>query len=319
MLISVLFSQVKNETISYLCTVRQRIPYDQFDPALTIRENADKLHCSVSSIKQYLRKNDIDNQYDSSYIRWKTIHDYKLHHPSASLKSISSALGYSVNTIRKYSAMSEAEFDVSFRDTTKVSKFDIKNRNAIKTVSCSQTEILRWIIQLYNNGQTFDADLTASKCYFWKQLPRPEHLYDKYPQLEVVHPLSEADALPDESFQSVIFDLPFIVSGGAMSLLKERFTYFDSVEELFQANDEMLERSFRLLQPEGLLVVKTMDVSFKGKQYWVSDYVLRLAQDMGLELLEKFILTSNLRLFSKTRHQHMARKFHSYFFVFKKQ
>ena len=38
-----------------------------------------------------------------------------------------------------------------------------------------------------------------------------------------------------------------------------------------------------------------------------------------LELIEKFILLSNLRLFARTRQQKVARKYHSYFFVFRKR
>ena len=295
--------------------MRTRIQYDHFDPALTLKENAEKLHCSVSSIKKYLRKNELDNLYDSTFIKWRAVHDYKQKNPSASLKVISSALGYSINTIRKYAAMSEKELDISFRDNNKVSSFDIKNRNAIKSVSNNQTEILQWIIRLYNDGQTFDADLTASKCFFWKQIPRPHHLFDKYPQLEEVLPLSDADSLSNESFNSIIYDLPFIISNKAStSSIKERFTCFYSVEEAYEMNLEMLNRAFRLLKGNGILVVKTMDC----EQYWISDFVLEKAKEIGLELLDKFILTASLRLLGKTRQQHRARKYHSYFFVFRK-
>ncbi len=87
-------------------------------------------------------------------------------------------LGYSPHTIRKYKSISEQELEEAFRDTIKVSNFDIKNRNSIKTISYDQTEILAWIMRLYNNGQPFDCDLTASKCIFWKSLPKPEYLFD---------------------------------------------------------------------------------------------------------------------------------------------
>ena len=101
-----------------------------------------------------------------------------------------------------------------------MSRFDIRNRNAIKTVSSSQTEILLWIMHLYNGDKPFDCDLTASVLKFYKSVPVPESLYDKYPQLPQVKDLVEADALPDASFSSIVFDLPFIVSRGAMSMMK---------------------------------------------------------------------------------------------------
>ena len=80
----------------------------------------------------------------------------------------------------------------------------------------------------------------------------------------------------------------------------------------------MLERSYRLLKQQGLLVVKTMDVCHGNKQLWISDYVIQKATELGFELIEKFILLSNLRLFARTHQQKVARKYHSYFFVFRK-
>ncbi len=294
------------------------VQYKKYNPTLSLKENAALLGCSVSALKKHLRKEDEDVGYDTAYARWKRINDFRKDNPSLSLRKKSEALGYSINTIRKYEAMSEDTLNVSFRDTDKVSRFDIRNRNAIKSVSSSQKDILLWIISLYNDNNTFDADLTASILKFYIGVPLPEHLFDKYPQLPQVKNLVEADALPDQSFSSIIYDLPFIVSAGAMSMIKERFMFFSNVEELYRANDEMLDRAYRLLKSNGLLVVKTMDISSGGKQYWVSDYILRRAQDMGLELLDKFILAYPMRIFSKTRVQHVARKYHSYFFVFRK-
>lgn len=296
-----------------------KIQYERYNPALTLAENASILGCSVTALKKHLKKGSADTRYDVHYQRWKRINDFRKEHPDYSFNRKSKELGYSINTIRRYEAMSEETLDMSYRDTQKVSRFDIKNKNAIKTVSASQDEILNWIIQLYNEGKTFDADLTASQLVFYrKSVPVPAYLYDKYPQRAEVKDLKETDVLPDGSFSSIVYDLPFILADSHASVIKERFTNFFSAEEMYSANDEMLQRSYRLLKANGLLVVKTMDTSYRGKQYWVSDYVLQNAQFMGLKLLEKFILTSNLRLFSKTRVQHIARKYHAYFFVFKK-
>ena len=118
---------------------------------------------------------------------------------------------------------------------------------------------------LYNNRKPFDCDLTASKCVFWKSLPVPQYLYDIYPQIEGVNHLNEADKFCNNSFNSIVFDLPFLVaSKNTKNLMKSRFTYFDSVEALYEANSDMLERSYRLLKNKGLLVVKTMDICHGG-------------------------------------------------------
>lgn len=296
-----------------------KIAYELYDANLSIKENAQKLGCSEAALRKYIKQTGADRRYDAYYSRWKRIKDYFKINPSATLLEANQELGYSIHTIRKYKKVSEQELEQAFRDTSKVSNFDIKNKNAIKSISYSQTDILSWIMKLYNDSKPFECDLTASKCIFWKSLPKPQYLYDKYPQVEGVKPLSEADLLPNKSFSSIVYDLPFIVSSGAMSKIKERFTHFESVEELYQANDEMLERSCRLLKKQGLLLVKTMDISHGNKQIWISDYVARKAEKSGLELIEKFILLSNLRLFPRTHQQRVARKYHSYFFVFKKK
>ena len=299
-------------------TMKKMIRYNEYDPSVSIRENAFKMGCSVPTVKKFLRRTGTDKKYDSYYVKWKAVHDLDKAHPEYSLRKRSEILGYSVNTIRKYKTMSEKDLAVSFRDTEKVSSFDIRNNNAVRSVSDSQPEILRWIISLYNDGKTFDADLTASLLKFYKKIPVPANLFDKFPQLPCVRNLDEADVLPDSSFGSVIYDLPFIISSGSPSDIKERFSTFASEEELYAANDEMLRRSYRLLKHGGLLVVKTMDASYQDRQLWVSDYVLRRADSMGLELLDKFILVSHWRIFGRTRQQHRARKYHSYFFVFRK-
>lgn len=295
------------------------IPYELYDPALSVEDNAVLLGCSPASVRKHIRSRGIDRKFDAAYSRWKAIKDYNKQHPDSSYAEKHNALGFSVNTIKRYEALTEEQVFRSKRDTSKISNFDIRNNNAIRSVSNNQNDILRWIIHLYNDDKPFDADLTASQLVFYKEVQKPEHLYDKYPQLAEVRNLSETDTLPDSTFSSIVYDLPFIISCGAMSMMKERFNHFESPEELYRANDEMLSRSFRLLKSNGILVVKTMDVNHGGKQYWVSDYVLRVAQEMGFKLIEKFILTSDLRLFPRTRIQHQARKYHAYFFVFKKR
>ena len=297
----------------------KKIAYELYNPYLTISENAQVLGCSVSSLKKYLQAKDIDRKFDGHCARWKKIQDFYKQNPTASLRQASTELEFSINTIRKYRVLSEDELSVSKRDIKKMTSFDIKNKNSIKSISYDQTEILAWIMKLYNDSKPFDCDLTTSKGIFWKSLPKPKYLFDKYPQIEGVKSLSEADSLPDEFFDSLVFDLPFIVSSGAMSKIKERFTHFETLEELYIANDEMLERSFRLLREKGILVVKTMDICYGNKQVWISDYVIQKASELGLELIEKFILLSNLRLFSRTHQQKVARKYHSYFLVFRKK
>lgn len=297
----------------------KRISYELYDPNLTISENAQKMGCSISALKKYLQSQDVDRKFDAHYVRWKKIQDYYSKNKETTLKKGSVELNYSINTIRKYKSLTEDDLYRLKRDTIKVSTFDICNKNSIKSISYNQTEILAWIMTLYNNRKPFECDLTASKCIFWQSLPIPNHLFDMYPQVEGVKQLFEADNLNDGVFNSIVFDLPFLIeSNTASCLMKKRFTYFSSLESLYKANDEMLQRSCRLLKDKGLLVVKTMDFNYLGKQIWISDHIVQQASKLGFELIDKFILLAKKRFMGRAHQQKSARKYHSYFFVFRK-
>lgn len=288
-----------------------------YNPSLSVKENAEICGVSQSAIRKYIQENNIDRNFDSKTARAKAIKELREKSPHLSLREMSRELGYSVNTIRKY--LSE---DVSKDDTTKVSKFDTsKNTNIIKSTSTNQDEILANILKLYVGNETFDCDLTYSIGVFYRNIPAPQLKYDKYPQIVGVKQLDDAYNIEDCSLNSVIYDLPFITKQGVeveKSAIANRFNCFHSASEMLQTNDVMLTLSHKILKKKGILVIKTMDTCYAGKQIWVSDYVIQKATSMGFELLDKFILLSNKRHLRFTGEQRHARKYHSYFLVFVK-
>ena len=170
-------------------------------------------------------------------------------------------------------------------------------------------------------NDTFDCDLTYSIGVFYRNIPSPQLKYDKYPQVEGVKQLNDAYNIEDCSLNSAIYDLPFITKQGVeveKSAIANRFNCFHSASEMLETNDVMLALSHKILKKKGVLVVKTMDTCYAGKQIWVSDYVIQKASAMGFELEDKFILLSNKRHLRFTGEQRHARKYHSYFLVFKK-
>lgn len=191
--------------------------------------------------------------------------------------------------------------------------------NIIKSISEDQNEILANILHLYVTKDCFDCDLTTSKGVFYKHgIAKPQHLYDKFPQMEDVKNLEQAKELPDEIFDSIVVDLPFIINESktaSKGLIEKRFTAFKNQDELYQANNEMLELSYRLLKKNGVLVMKTMDFCHSSKQYWMGHYVQNKAQELGFKLDDFFILTAKHRMLSKEVKQRHARKYHSYFLV----
>lgn len=295
---------------------RRKITYN---PQLSIRENAMINNVSEASIRLYIKSNNIDRRNDEKNKKSKTIQALKNKYPNITIREMQQQLGLSYNTIAKYLSINNN----LILAPQKISAFDLsKANNIIKSVSDSTHEILLSIMSLYNNSKSIECDLTYSKGVFWKNIQSPKYKFDKFPLDENIRPLSEAKDLPNNSFSSIIFDLPFLVKdekSAKSSLISQRFDSFRSVNELYNVNSEMLNLSYRLLRDKGLLVIKTMDIYHNGRQYWISNYVYGKAVEIGFELLDKFILLSKSKILSPSGYtQHCARKWHSYFFVLKK-
>lgn len=297
-----------------------------YNPLLSVSENARICGVSEAAVRKYIRVNKIDRRYEAAYSKYELIKNKLVQNPQYSIKEIAQKTSLSVNTVRKYFYYIHNQDGIKSRiDTNKVSILDTsKSENLIKSTSDNQYEILGNIIRLYIPSLKIDCDLTASKLVFYKYgIEVPEYLYDKFPQKHEISNLSDIEKLPPEKFQSIIFDLPFIVrreNTNKTSKIENRFTSFNSIEELYDTNDYMLEMSFNLLKTNGILIVKTMDINYNGKQYWVSTYIQNKANKLGFELLDIFILTSKSKILNNRGvKQHCARKFHSYFLVFKKK
>lgn len=292
----------------------------KYDPNLSIKENAAKCGVTVHAVRWYIKTHDIDRRFDSQMSKFLAVQKVKAKNPSASIKEIADKTGLALNTVRKYLKEENAPSKVS---SSKLSKFDLsKATSVIKSVSKNQDEILYNILRLYIKTETFDCDLTTSIGVFYRGIiPLPKHLYDKYPQMDNVKPLDEACNLPDNSFHSIVVDLPFIVNpkNTETSKINKRFSSFRTIEELYDANDTMLKLSYRLLKSKGFLIMKTMDVNYSLKQHWICNYVQNKAKEVGFKLRDIFILISKTKLLSSGwNQQHSARKYHSYFLIFEK-
>lgn len=101
-------------------------------------------------------------------------------------------------------------------------------------------------------------------------------------------------------------------------MMLKRFSYFDSNEELYGTNKQMISLAYRLLKSNGVLVMKTQDYWYKGKQEWVALYVIEQARQLGFKLLDQFLLIAMTKLLKQSYKQRCARKMHSYFLVFRK-
>ena len=89
-------------------------------------------------------------------------------------------------------------------------------------------------------------------------------------------------------------------------------------KRIHQAKKNFLEK-FKTVSKNGFLIMKTMDFVFGSSQHWVGNFVQNTANEIGFVLYDTFILVSRTKILTtKGEKQHFARKYHSYFFVFRK-
>jgi hypothetical protein len=295
-----------------------------YDAKLSVEDNAERCEVSVPTMNLWLRMNGVNRLFDSMYLKWKQVKQVQKQHPSWSRRKIAKETGYAINTVRKYYSMDKFEKPV---DEDRISTFDTsKSKFLIKSISDDQQEILNNIIKLYIKEGYIQADFTFSKGIFYKdnKVIIPTYRFDKYPkQCEGVLDLKKADKLiEDGALHSCIVDLPFLVTKKEWTKnckMHQRFNSFNDIKEATEANKAMLKLSYEKLQKKGIMIMKTQDLFTAGHQIWMSHLVHQWAVEQGFDVIDKFILTSDMRMLSSGMNQKCARKYHSYFFVFQKK
>lgn len=214
----------------------------------------------------------------------------------------------------------------------------LNNTTIIKNISFDQKEILHNIMMMHNDGKPYEVDITASSLGFYKQkkndkyiIPEPKILMDVFPQREDIIKIEPYKPLPleDNSVESVVCDLPFVVSPKkSPSILNPKDgsnIIFNRFHSFYPASDMLIQYKFwideiyRVLKPNGICVFKTQSTISGGYNYHTSEYSFMCALNAGFYVLDKFVLNAKARLISgKIKKQRHARKFTSDFWVFKK-
>lgn len=189
----------------------------------------------------------------------------------------------------------------------------------ITTVHHDQKQIVRWISQLYLQGAPFECDPTYSKGVIWRGLAEPTYKYDLNPQVDGVEQ-ADATALPHSpgELASIFFDPPFLITTGAGSIIKDRFSSFPTLDAMWDMYRGSLAEFWRVLQPGGVLTFKCQDFVSSGKQVPSQFNVMSFARGQGFEWLDTLILVAKSVILVPHRRQVHARKTHSYFLVFRK-
>lgn len=195
----------------------------------------------------------------------------------------------------------------------------------IKTVNDNQQQIIKDIISLYC-PQGIELDPTYSKGIFYKNsvIDEPLEKFDLFPQTDDTLQ-SNANDLPhlNESISSIMFDPPFVAGHTKQQpsgIIGQRFHGFRYVPDLWKWYSECIQEFYRILEFHGILIVKCQDTVSSGKQWFSHVYLMNEAEKIGFYTQDLFILTAKSRIIGHNhKKQKHARKFHSYFLVFKKQ
>ncbi|KKL90315.1 hypothetical protein LCGC14_1905920 [marine sediment metagenome] len=192
----------------------------------------------------------------------------------------------------------------------------------VKSVSNSQGEILRWIIQLHC-PDGFDLDPTYSKGVFYKDVLEPRFKSDLAPQIDGVEQADCTDLpIQPNSLRSIVFDPPFMFGKHGQTennIMNKRFTMFDSFADLCVMYQDSLKEFHRILKRKGILVFKCQDYT-DSKTTMTHCLVYQWAELFGFYAKDLFILLANGgRIYNPSLRQKHARKFHSYLWVLEKK
>lgn len=198
------------------------------------------------------------------------------------------------------------------------------NPEVIKSASFDQHEILANIVKLYC-PEGIELDPTYSTGNFYKYIKQPKYRYDLNPQVEGVTQ-SDCRNLPlqKNSIKSMIIDLPFqntkpVTETEDNDLMHKRFSYIDGVEKLREIYKDSIKEAYRILANNGILIFKCQDAISSGKQYLIHVDAINTAIKEGFYPIDLFVsLRTTVPISPKHSNQKHARKYHSYFLVFKK-
>jgi len=196
----------------------------------------------------------------------------------------------------------------------------------ISTISYDEQEIIKDILFLHSNNNYIDCDPTYSIGNFYKkELVSPKYKFDKTPQCSVViEATSDKLPLPSKSVKTIMFDPPFVISGQnyndskkGSGIISKRFTAFKDFDELKTMYSNSLKEFYRILCLDGIVIFKCQDVVSGGLNLFSHCWIMYEAIKHGFYPKDLFILLAKNRITDGRKQQH-ARKFHSYFWVFKK-
>lgn len=206
----------------------------------------------------------------------------------------------------------------------------------IKNIGYNQHEIIQNILKLYNEEQPIECDINYSVGNFYKEnkfrnekgemttiyLGQPKYKFDLYPQTEDTIKLETEGVIPldDNSVSSIMFDPPFIIrkSETKTSVTANRFCSYPSKEALYQSYYLWIKECYRVLKPNGILIMKHQNCITNNCLMTNVEYSWLIAESVGFNTIDSFTLLAKSRPIGKFKQQRHARRYDSTFKVLKK-
>jgi hypothetical protein len=179
------------------------------------------------------------------------------------------------------------------------------------------------IKKLYLKDRFFDLDPCYSSGKFYGDGCQPEIKMDKNPQnINIIaNDILNGIPLGTNSINSVVFNPPFMFGTHGQTknnIMTKRFTMFDSWIELELMYKKALKEFYRILKKNGIIAFKCQDYT-DSKTTLTHCHVYNWAIEIGFKTEDIFILNyTKGRIYNSNLEQRHSRKYHSYWFVFKK-
>lgn len=195
------------------------------------------------------------------------------------------------------------------------------------SITTTDADAIESILALHSNGvNCIELDCTYSTGNIYKNLHfQPTVKTDIAPVNDSVIQ-ANAESLPfdDSLFSTILFDPPFLATSGPSLLedndsnkMAKRFSVYPDEKSLHTFYHNALKELYRVLKPNGLLIVKCQDKVSSGTQYMSHVFIINTAESIGYYTKDLIILTSKNRMVPKKHsNQKHVRKFHCYYLAF---
>jgi hypothetical protein len=307
-----------------------------YDKTKTIKENANTIGVSERTIKNFMSKHEISGYDNNLHNRLKQLMQVEKQLTKEGIKptieKLSEQLKWSKNTILKYKKLIES----SKEGKENIPTFGINKNMVLKNCSENQSEILRNIMILHNNGKGLYCDVTYHLGNFFEKskkiyVPQPTIKMDIYPKFEDVIKIEPLGTLPidNNTIPSLVIDLPFIISPTdapstkidkkTSNIIQKHFGSYPTKEAMFESYSHFINEAYRVLQHNGICIIKCQSTISNSTQIMMPEFCWYVAQQCGFYVLDQFFLVAKKTIHSsKIQHQKHGRKYISTFLVLKK-